>query len=113
MDRPVVMSTAPSSTVPSEAQARTFSTSMVVSGIRCLLTYVLFPWLLPVLGVATSIGPAIGLPIAVVAIYFNVRSILRFRSAGHRLKWMIIPINVSVIVLLVVLMGLDIADLNG
>lgn len=86
---------------------------MVVSGIRCLLTYVLFPWLLPALGVATSIGPAIGLPIAVVAIYFNVTSILRFKSAGHRLKWLIIPINVSVIALLVVLMGLDIADLNG
>ena len=30
--------------------ARRFSRSMIVSGVRCMLAYVVFPWLLPALG---------------------------------------------------------------
>lgn len=92
---------------------RTFSTSMAISGVRCVLTYVVFPWLLPVLGVTGMVGPGIGLIIGTIAIGFNVWSIVRFSRADHRLKWMVIPINVAVIILLLVLVGFDIADLTG
>ena len=96
-----------------ETAARTFSVSMVVSGVRCVLAYVVFPWLLPVLGVTGGVGPGVGLAIGTVAIGFNVWSIVRFWRADHRLKWLVIPINVAVIVLLLVLVGFDIADLAG
>jgi hypothetical protein len=96
-----------------DGAARTFSTSMVVSGVRCLLAYVVFPWVLPLLGVTGGVGPGVGLAIGVVAIGFNLGSIVRFWHTGHRLKWLVIPINVAVIGLLLVLVGFDIADLNG
>ena len=96
-----------------ETATRTFSVSMVVSGVRCVLAYVVFPWLLPVLGVTGGVGPGVGLAIGTVAIGFNVWSIVRFWRADHRLKWLVIPINVAVIVLLLVLVGFDINNLAG
>ena len=96
-----------------ETATRTFSVSMVVSGVRCVLAYVVFPWLLPVLGVTGGVGPGVGLAIGTVAIGFNVWSIVRFWRVDHRLKWIVGPINVAVIVLLLILVGFDIAELTG
>ena len=107
------MSDSLSTVEATDGVTRTFSASMVVSGVRCLLAYVVFPWLLPLLGVTAGVGPGVGLAIGVVAIGFNLGSIVRFWRADHRLKWLVIPINLAVIALLVVLVGFDIADLNG
>lgn len=92
---------------------RAFSLSVVISGIRCALTYVIFPWVLPLLGIAGGVGPAIGLIVGAVAIGFNVASIRRFWVADHRWKWPITVLNTGVIVLLLVLIGLDLANLLG
>lgn len=107
--------------VPTDSQAaaatdlaaRRFSRSMVVSGVRCLLTYIVFPWLLPALGWASGVGPWIGLPIGLLAIAFNVDSIRRFRASDHRLRVPVMTINVGVIALLVILVVRDVADLLG
>ena len=88
-----------------------FSRSVLISGIRCSLAYVVFPWLLPLAGLSDRTGPAIGLVIGVVAIGFNIASIHRFHSADHRWKWPITALNATVITLLVVLAVEDIAGL--
>ncbi|MCY3576705.1 MAG: hypothetical protein OXH53_05255 [bacterium] len=98
--------------VPNTAERR-FSQSMVVSGTRCLLTYLVLPFLLPVLGVAESVGPAISLPIGLVAIVFNGLSIRRFWGSDHRLKWPVSTVNVLVIGLLCYLTVSDIVELAG
>lgn len=85
---------------------------MVVSGVRCLLTYVVFPWALPLFGLAGGVGPALGLAIGTVAIGFNVASIRRFWADDHRWKVPITVINVAVIILLSILIGVDIVDLT-
>ena len=63
--------------VTEEQANRTFSTSVLVSAVRCTLAYGVFPWLLPAFGVASGVGPAIGLAIGPIAIAFNVASIRR------------------------------------
>lgn len=96
----------------SEDQAtRVFSTSILLSGIRCTLAYVVFPWLLPALGLASGVGPALGLVIGPVAIAFNLASIRRFHASDHRWKWYITALNVTVIALLAVLLVLDIREI--
>jgi hypothetical protein len=90
---------------------RTFSTSVLVSAVRCTLAYVVFPWLLPAFGLASGVGPAVGLVIGPVAIAFNVASIRRFHASDHRWKWHITALNVTVIVLLTVLLVLDVRAL--
>jgi hypothetical protein len=95
---------------PRDAE-RAASISMVISGVRCLLTYVVFPWVLPAASRTSGVGPAIGLVVGLVAIWFNVASIRRFQQSNHRYRWHITALNGAVIALLVVLVVRDIADL--
>jgi hypothetical protein len=64
-----------------------FSISILLSALRCLLTYIALPVLAPLLGAATSVGPAVGIPLALVALVFDVRGIRRFWLADHRWRW--------------------------
>ena len=47
---------------------RVFSQSILISGIRCTLTYVIFPFVFPILGITSGIGSTIGLIIGTIAI---------------------------------------------
>jgi len=99
-------------TTVDEAQ-RGFSRSILVSGIRCVLTYVILPFVAPFLGFAPGTGPVIGLVVGTIALVANVFSIRRFWRADHRWKKPVTVLHVGVIILLVVLMYLDIMALAG
>ena len=88
-----------------------FSVSVAISAVRCSLTYIVFPWLLPAVGVAGGVGPAVGIPIALAAIGFNVASIRRFWRADHPWKIPVSTLNVGVIALLAVLIAIDVTEL--
>lgn len=94
-----------------DSATRMFSTSVMVSAVRCTLAYVIFPWVLPLLGLADSVGPWIGIPISLIAIGFNIASIRRFWKADHPWKWAISTINCCVIGLLSVLLVVDVSSL--
>ena len=95
-----------------EDAQRTFSTSIVISGIRCLLTYVIFPFVAPIVGIASGVGSTIGIITSVIGIAANLWSIQRFHSSQHPWRWPITAINVGIIVLLSVLLVIDVADLT-
>lgn len=90
---------------------RIFSLSMVLSGLRCVLSYVVLPVVLPAIGVARGVGPAIGIPIALVALYFDAKGIRRFWLADHRYRWPITLLYLAVMSLVVVLLAENIAQL--
>ncbi|MEC8922918.1 MAG: hypothetical protein VX285_01290 [Actinomycetota bacterium] len=93
-----------------QIDTRVFSTSMVISGVRCALAYVILPFLAPLVGISSGVGPWIGLPLGLVAVGANVLSIRRFWRSDHRWKWPMTLINAAVIGLLVVLIIIDVAD---
>ena len=90
-----------------------FSKSVLVSAVRCTLTYVLIPFVFPLIGFGAGVGPWIGLPIGIAAIIANIVSIRRFHRADHKWKWPMTAINVGIIGLLTVLVILDGAELVG
>ena len=102
--------TAPPVTTEESAE-KTFSTSLVISAVRCTLTYVLIPFVFPIIGFGTGVGPAIGVPIGLAAIVANVISIRRFHRADHRMKWPMSLVNAGIIVLLVVLVIVDLTSI--
>ena len=102
---------APTLAAPTDVAARAFSLSMLISGIRCVLTYVVFPWVLPAIGVAGGIGPGLGLAVGAVAIVSNVFSIRRFMRSGHRWRWQVAFVNLCVIGLLAYLVVADLSEL--
>ena len=88
-----------------------FQRSMLISAIRCTLTYVIFPFVLPAAGFATGVGPVLGIAIGLVAITCDVFTIRRFFSVDHRWRWHFSAIAGTVICLLLVLMVQDIIHL--
>jgi hypothetical protein len=66
---------------------KAFQTSVAVAAVRCLIMYVLLPFVLPAVGIAAGVGPWIGLPIAVAAIVAVTMSIRRFWRADHSKRW--------------------------
>jgi hypothetical protein len=98
-------------TVGDDAVHRMFSFSIVLSALRCLLSYVVFPIATPALGLATGVGPAIGIPIALLALFFDVVGIRRFWLTDHRWRWAMTFVYAAVMVLVSALLIGDIAHL--
>jgi hypothetical protein len=93
----------------SEAEAqRAFNWAIVISGIRCLIAYILLPFVFPIIGLAEGVGPWLGIVIGLVAIVANVFSIRRFSRSSHRLRIPVMAINYAVIALLFVLLVIDV-----
>lgn len=90
---------------------RLFSTSIVISAIRCLLSYVVFPIAAPTIGAVTKVGAAIGIPVGIIALIFDVRAVRRFWLANHKYRWPFTIIYGIVIALVVALFFRDIANL--
>lgn len=96
-----------------EGARKAFQTSMLVATVRCLLMYVVFPFVLPALGIAKGVGPAVGLAVNAVAMVCIVLSMRRFFAADHPKRWWYAALGSAVLVALAVLAVVDIADLLG
>jgi hypothetical protein len=95
--------------VSAQAAESAFQKSMLISATRCTLTYVVFPFVLPAMGVVTSVGPLLGVIIGVFALVCDVFSIRRFFAADHRYRWHFTVLALCVMGLLTVLLVQDIA----
>jgi hypothetical protein len=88
-----------------------FSSSIALSATRCLLSYIVLPVLAPWLGTVPLVGPAIGIPVGLLALVFDVRAIRRFFQADHRWRWAAAALYVAVMVMVAVLVARDVTRL--
>lgn len=93
------------------AAHRGFRVSMVVSGIRCLVTYLLVPVLAPVVSFAGIVAAPIGILLCIVAGISGIASVRRFWSSDHRGRWMYTAFIAFVFLVLAVALSSDIAGL--
>ncbi len=92
---------------------KAFQTSIMVATVRCMLMYVVFPFVLPAVGLASGVGPWIGLPISVIAIIAIVMSIRRFWRADHSKRWHYTVLGTTVIGFLIYLVVKDLSKILG
>lgn len=85
--------------------------SIIISGIRCVITYLLIPILTPVISLSGRVTAPVGILLSVVAIGFGINSLRRFWLADHRLRWRYTTFITVVFVLLLVGIGFDLATL--
>jgi uncharacterized membrane-anchored protein len=98
----------------SEASARSLvERSLLISMVRCLLTYIVLPFIAPLIGVGLGVTPVIGILVGTVAIVANVASIRRFWAADHRYRWHYTVLASVIIAMLVWLIVVDVLDLLG
>jgi hypothetical protein len=89
-----------------------FSSSILLSATRCLLSYIILPVIAPFLGTVPLIGPVIGLPVGALALVFDVKAIRRFFRADHRWRWVATGLYVTVMVMVTALMVRDVLRLS-
>jgi len=90
---------------------KAFQTSLMVATVRCLLMYIVFPFVLPAIGLASDVGPAIGLAISAAAIVCIVLSLRRFWRADHPMRWWYGALGGTVLCFMVVLVVIDVTAL--
>jgi hypothetical protein len=94
------------------AEARSaFQKSLFISTCRCLLMYIVFPFVLPAVGIARGVGPFIGVVIGVLAIVSIVYSIRRFWRANHSKRWHYTIFGTAIICFLVYLAVKDLSNI--
>ena len=88
-----------------------FQRSMAISALRCSLTYLVFPFLIPIIGFTAGVGPALGVLIGVIAMGCDVFTVRRFFAVDHRWRWQFSMVVVVVMAFLSVLLVEDISQL--
>ncbi|MDN5570199.1 MAG: hypothetical protein L0G22_02890 [Propionibacteriaceae bacterium] len=88
---------------------RAFRISVLVSAIRCLITYLAVPLLVPVLSLTGQVAAPIGLVLCAYAMVNGVVSVRRFWRADHRHRWVYTAFMAVVFVVLAVAV---VSDLN-
>ena len=88
-----------------------FQRSTLISAFRCTLTYVIFPFVLPMVGIATGVGPVLGIAIGTFAITCDTFTIRRFFTVDHKWRWHFSAVALLVIGLLATLLVQDIVHL--
>jgi uncharacterized membrane protein YozB (DUF420 family) len=79
---------------------RSTTTAIVVSGVRCIITYLLIPILAPFIGLLETIGAPLTIALSVVAIVMGVSGVRRFWIADHRARWAYTAFIAVVVILL-------------
>lgn len=92
---------------------KAFRTSLVVSAIRCLVTYLVVPIAVPLISFAGVFAAPIGIALCVVAVANGIHSVRRFWSSDHRMRWLYTWFIAFVFLVLAVALYADINRLIG
>ncbi|MBC7812214.1 MAG: hypothetical protein H7175_13750 [Burkholderiales bacterium] len=87
---------------------RAFGFSLLFSGVRCILQYVILPFVLPLVGVATEAALPISFAVNLLAIGLIVYSLRRFWKIGYRYRWRYLGVAVVALAMLVGFIALDV-----
>lgn len=66
---------------------RAFRFSVIVSAVRCLITYLAIPILVPLLSLSGWVAAPVGIALCVVAVVNGVVSVRRFWLSDHPRRW--------------------------
>ena len=61
---------------------------MLISAIRCIVTYLMIPILIPIASFAGWVAAPVGMALCVVAAVNGVVSLRRFWGSDHSKRWM-------------------------
>ncbi len=86
---------------------RAFGLSLAFSGIRCVLQYVVLPFVLPLLGIAVSAASQINMVISVLAVIAIISSLRRFWKVRYAYRWQYLAVALVTLTVLLVFIQMD------
>ncbi len=88
-----------------------FRVSIVVSAVRCLVTYLAVPILIPFTALAGLVAAPLSIALCLFALVNGVIGVRRFWVANHRQRWMYTGFMAIVFVVLAVALAMDVGRL--
>lgn len=85
--------------------------SLLLSAVRCVITYAILPALAPVFGFSAAVAAPIGIGISVAAMALSVHSLRRVWLASWTYRWSYTAFILVVLTLLTYLVILDVRSL--
>ena len=96
-----------------EAAQSALQKSILISAIRCTLTYVLIPFVVPVLGFAAAVDAPLGIALSLVAIVSVTYSLRKFFGSDHPRRWQYAALAGVLLVFVTALLIPDVLRLVG
>jgi len=90
---------------------RSTTAAIVISGIRCVITYLLIPLLAPVIGISDAASAPVTIALSVLALVMGISGVRRFWIADHRARWAYTIFIAVIVALLVVGIVVDLASI--
>lgn len=90
---------------------RAFSFALLFSGVRCIIMYVILPFVLPLIGLAGAFGIYFDIVINIIAIGAIIYSLRRFWITDYVRKWQYLPVALVAFVVLTAFILLDLSTL--
>lgn len=90
-----------------------FRVSVVISALRCIITYVAVPVVLPILSLGGWVAAPVGLALCAVAAVTGVVSLRRFWRADHAHRWTYTAFIAVVFVILAISTMTELSRLGG
>jgi hypothetical protein len=87
------------------------SRSILISAIRCTVTYLLVPFVAPLVGLWDTIGPGVGVALALVSLLALGAGVRRFFASDHKWRWKYTAIAAAVSVFVLVQLAIDLRAL--
>lgn len=98
---------------PSAAAHRAFRISVAISGIRCLITYLVVPVLVPLLSLAGWVAAPVGIILCTYAVINGIVSLKRFWGSDHPHRWLYTGFMAIVFFVLALALVSDLTRLGG
>ncbi len=67
---------------------RNMQIAMIISGIRCIITYLAIPIAVPIIGLSGMVSAPIGIGLSVIAVVTGISSLRQFWRSDHKYRWM-------------------------
>lgn len=90
---------------------RYLQVSMIISGIHCLITYLLIPIAVPIIGVSGAVSAPIGLLLSAIAVVTGVVSLRKFWRSDNRYRWIYTAFILVVFIVVAITATVDIAEI--
>ena len=103
---------APNETADESDAQRAFKFSLIFTGVRCVLQYIVLPFILPVIGIAADTALPLLLLINIFAIVSMLFSVRRFWQINYQYKWQYLLMALVILAALTGFIGLDISRLS-
>ena len=92
---------------------RAFRLSVLISAVRCLITYLVVPVAVPLLSLAGWVAAPIGIALCTYAVVNGIVSLKRFWRSDHPQRWVYTGFMAVVFVVLGIALGSDLSRLGG